>query len=75
MKDFNGNDLKVGDTIFFSTGKFGGVLGKISELKGKSTIHVSGNGILKLGKRTKPIGEFSSHVINSEDVIKIQDEQ
>jgi len=69
MKDFNGNDLKVGDVIFFTHGSKRSIIGRISTIEGKKTIIVNNDDIIKSGPKFVRAGY--GIVVNSDDVLKI----
>lgn len=69
MKDFNGNQLEIGDTIFFAH-KIGQVIiGKITEFQGKKTIYVGIDSIIKSSPKFVMGGD--SLVVYSDRVIRV----
>ena len=69
MKDFNGNELKVGDVIFFTHKSKCSIIGRISTIQGKKRIIVNNGDIIKSGPKYVRAG--FGIVVNSDDVLKI----
>ena len=70
MEDFNGENIEIGDTIFFAH-KIGQVIiGQISEIKGKKTIIVKIEDIIKHSPKFMAYGY--GIVVNSDRVIKLK---